>query len=250
MNQLFSRTSVTVDEAVAILLGVLNGPVEYRALSEDLSPEELDILDGLVFSLQEYLQEKLDGLESDLAEARADNIPPQIIAENQAAIQAHDAVAEQAKAYLCAIHDEINKGECSALRVDTKLSNTAYTYITLSSFDHWAKQYGRTVLAELQKNPGTTPSAKQPQPDALAKPRPRMKMGDQEEAILNAIKELGFDPTAFPLKAPGKRGVKAAVRDRLAGLAIFEKRSAFKNAWDRLRASNSIVDGTYPPINR
>ena len=242
MSKLFSRTSITVDEAVAILLGWINGPVEYQVMSEDPSPEELDSLNTLAFSLQEYLQEKLDGLESDLAEARADNIPPQIIAENQAAIQAHDAVAEQAKAYLCAIHDEINKGECSALRVDTKFSNTAYTYITLSSFDHWAKQYGRTVLAELQKTTGTTLSAKQPQPDALAKPQPRMKMREQEDAILDAIKELGFDPTAFPPKAPGKRGVKSEVRNRLADLTIFENRSAFKNAWDRLRDSNSIVD--------
>ncbi len=242
MNKLFSRTSVTVDEAVAILLGWTKGPVEYRVMSEDPSPEELDSLDTLVFSLQEYLQEELDKLESDLAEARADNMPAKIIAEKQTAIQMHDAVTEQAKAYLCAMHDEINKGDHSELHVDTKLSNTAYTYITLSSFDDWAKQYGRTFLAELQKTTGTTLSAKQPQPDALAKPQPRMKMREQEDAILAAIKELGFDPTAFPPKAPGKRGVKSEVRDRLADLTLFENRSAFKNAWDRLRDSNSIVD--------
>lgn len=242
MSKLFTRTSITVDEAVAILLGWTNGPVEYQVMSEDPSPEELDSLDTLAFSLQEYLQEKLDELESDLTEARADNMPVKIIAEKQAAIQAHDAVIKQAQACLCDIHDEINKGECSALRVDTKLSNTAYTYITLSSFDDWAKQYGRTVLAELQKITGTTLSAKQPQPDTLAKPQPRMKMREQEDAILDAIKELGFDPTAFPPKAPGKRGVKSEVRDRLADLTLFENRSAFKNAWDRLRDSNSIVD--------
>jgi small-conductance mechanosensitive channel len=211
-------------------------------MSEDPSPEELDSLDNLAFSLQEYLQEKLDELESNLSEARADNVPAKIIAEKQEAIQAHEAVTEQANAYLCAMHDEINKGERSVLRVDTKLSNTAYTYITLSSFDDWAKQYGRTVLTELQKTTGTTLSAKQPQPDALAKPQPRMKMREQEDAILDAIKELGFDPTAFPPKAPGKRGVKSEVRDRLADLPLFENRSAFKNAWDRLRESNSIVD--------
>lgn len=242
MSKLFSRTSVTVDEAVAILLGWTNGPVEYRVMNEDPSPEELAGLDTLVFSLQEYLQEKLDELESDLAEARADNMPAKIIAEKQTAIQAHDAVIDQAKAYLCAIHDEINKGERSALHVDTKLSNTIYTYVTLSSFDDWAKQYGRTVLVELQKATGTALPAIQPQPNGAAKPQPRTKMLDQEQAILDAIKELGVDPTALPPKAPGKSGVKAAVKLRLGKTPLFSSPSAFKNAWDRLRGNKDIVD--------
>lgn len=243
MNQLFSRTSVTVDEAVAILLGVVKGPVEYRVLSEDPSPEELDSLGPLVFSLQEYLQEELDNLESDLVEARADNMPSaKIIAEKQAAIQAHDAVTEKAKSYLCDINDELNKGDRSALRVDTKLSNTANTYITLSSFDAWATQYGRSVLAKLQKTAGITLPVIHLQPDALAKPQPRMKMRDQEDAILGAIKELGFDPTVLPPRVPAKRGVKSVVRDRLAQSPLFKRPSAFKNAWDRLRDSNKIVE--------
>lgn len=242
MNKLFSRTSVTVDEAVAILLGWTKSPIEYRVMSEDPSPEELDILDTLVFSLQEYLQEEQDKLESDLAEARADNMPAKIIAEKLTAIQAHEVVTEQANAYLCALHDEINKGERSELHVDTKLSNTAYTYITLSSFDNWAKQYGRTVLAELQKTTGTTLPATQLQPNVAAKSQPRMNMRYQEQAILDAIKELGFDPTAFPPKAPGKRGVKSVVRTRLVKSPLFESPSAFKNAWDRLRDTDRIVD--------
>lgn len=247
MSKLFSRTSVTVDEAVAILLGWAEGPVEYRVMSEDPSPEELAGLDTLAFSLQEYLQEKLDELESDLVEARADNMPAKIIVEKQAAIQAHDAVIDQAKAYLCAIHDEINKGERSSLHVDTKLSNTAYTYITLSSFDDWAKQYGRTVLEELQKTIGTTLPATQP--NVAAKPEPRTKMLDQEEAILDAIKELGVDPTAFPPNRSGKSGVKAAVKLRLDKTPLFEKPTAFKNAWERLPSTGRFVV-KHPPINK
>lgn len=240
MSKLFSRTSVTVDEAVAILLGWAEGPVEYRVMSEDPSPEELDNLDTLAFSLQEYLLEKLDKLESDLAEARADNMPTQVIAEKQAAIQVHDAVIDQAKAYLCAIHDEINKGERSALHVDIKLSDKSYTYITLSSFDDWAKQYGRSVLVELQKTIDTTLPATQP--NVAAKTQPRMNMIYQEQAILDAIKEIGVDPTALPPQAPGKSGVKSVVRDRLIKSPLFSSPSAFKNAWDRLRAKKIIVE--------
>jgi hypothetical protein len=241
MNKLFSRTSVTVDEAVAILLGWTKGPVEYRVMSEDPSPEELDSLDTLVFSLREYLQEELDKLESDLAEARADNMPAKIIAEKQTAIQVHDAVIEQAKAYLCAMHDEINKGDRSELHVDTKLSNTAYTYITLSSFDVWAKQYGRTFLAELQKATGTTLPAIQLQPTVAAKQKPRMRMREQEAAILETIRKFGYDPQRLPKNDEGKSGVKARVCDALKASPLFEAKTAFNKAWDRLRANKEII---------
>lgn len=242
MNKLFSRTSVTVDEAVAILLGWAKGPVEYQVMSEDPSPEELDNLATLVFSLQEYLQEELDKFESDLTEARADNMPPEIIAEKQAAIQAHGAIAEQAKAYLCAIHDEINKGERSELHVDTKLSNTAYTYITLSSFDDWAKQYGRTVLAKLQKTTGTTLPVIQPQPNVAAKPKPRMKMREQEEAILEKIREFGYEPQQVPNNDQGKSGVKAMVRATLKTSPLFQASTAFNKAWERLQGDKKIIN--------
>lgn len=108
MKKLFSRTSVTVDEAVAILLGWAKGPIEYQVVSEEPSPEELATLDAVTFCLEESLQDELDKLESDLIEAQTDNMPATIITEKKAAIDAYDEVIELAKAYVCAIHDEIN----------------------------------------------------------------------------------------------------------------------------------------------
>ena len=242
MKKLFSRTSITVDEAVAILLGWAKGPIEYRVVSEDPTPEELDTLGTVAFSLEECLQEELDKLESDLIEARTDNMPAKFIAEKQAAIQTHDAVIEQAKAYFCAIHDEINKGERSALHVDTMLSNKIYTYITLSSFDDWARQYGRTVLAKLQKTTGATLPVMQSQSNVTDDPKPRLKMRNQEEAILEAIRKFGYNPQKLPKNDEGKSGIKAKVSNELKASPFFDAKTAFNKAWERLRSRKEIID--------
>lgn len=241
MKKLFSRTSVTVDEAVAILLGWAKGPIEYQVVSEEPSPEELATLDAVTFCLEESLQDELDKLESDLIEAQTDNMPATIITEKKAAIDAYDEVIELAKAYVCAIHDEINKGEHSALHVDTKLSNTAYTYITLGSFDEWAKQYGRAILPKLKESTDVAPSAIKSQPNVAANPAPRVKMREQEDAILEAIRELGYDPQQVPKNDQGKSGVKASVCQKLKTSPLFEAKTAFSKAWDRLRYNKQIA---------
>ena len=88
-------------------------------------------------------------------------------------------------------------------------------------------------------------------PGANAEPRPRNKMLDQEKAILNAIKELGVDPAAFPPVAPGVSGVKSVVRSKLINSPLFKMKTSFKNTWDRLRDSKIIVDAvTLLPINK
>lgn len=241
MKKLFSRTSVTVDEAVAILLGWAKGPIEYRVMSEEPSPEELDTLDTVTFCLEESLQDELDKLENDLIEAQTDNMPAKIITEKKAAIETYDVAIELAKAYVCAIHDEINKGEHSALHVDCKLSNTAYTYITLGSLDEWAKQYGRAILPKLKERPDVALSAIKSQLHVPAKPAPRVKMLEQEEAILEAIRELGYDPQQVPKNDQGKSGVKASVCQKLKASPLFEAKTAFSKAWDRLRHSKQIA---------
>lgn len=247
MSKLFTRTSVTIDEAVAIMLGWVKGPIEFRVTSEADYPESPEYQGRPDFCLEESLLEEQQQLESDLLEAQIDNKPAEFIAEMQAAIQAHLAETDQAKAYLTAINDEINKGERSVLRVDTKLSNALYTYITLSSLDNWAEQYGKSFLAKLPKVANTTLPAVQPTPDMVTKPKPRTKMRDQEAAILKVLHEHGYDPKNLSKNEPGQAGVKAVVRYALETSPLFGAGKAFDKAWERLAKQREIIIVSPPP---
>jgi hypothetical protein len=145
MDSLFDRTSVTVDEAVAILLGVLKGPIKSLPLYDYSSDEERDFVETLCFSLPEYLEDKKEQLESDIAEAKIDKKPPDVIAAKHEALLKHKEDIDMAKAYLCTINDELNKGATSALRVDLKLTNNLLTYITVASLDEWFINNGYSV---------------------------------------------------------------------------------------------------------
>lgn len=243
MKKPLDRTSITVDEAVAILLGWFDEPVEFTRLGGDGDDES----EAPVFDIREVLAEELDFLNSDHAGAKYDRLDETVIAEKYAALQQHQQVIDRANAYLCAIEDEINKGERSALRIDTKLSNPSYTYITLTSFADWAKQYDRTVLVELQKTTGTTPPEIQPQPNVAAKPKPRMKMHEQESAILDKLSELGHDPLVLPPYVNGDKSIKAEVQTALKKSPLFKAATSFGKAWERLGKKGEIVWGNPPP---
>lgn len=130
MTSIFPRTSVTVDEAVAILPGMTNGPILFRPLSDEVSQEEQDEIDSQMFVLQEHLDDETDSLESDLAEAKFDNLPKHVIDAKSAALQKHKAVRSLANTYLCAIYAELNEGEASELKVDVARSSDQIIYIT------------------------------------------------------------------------------------------------------------------------
>ena len=142
MDREFTRTSVTVDEAVAILLGRVDGPIWFRPLNDNLSQEEQEVIDSLTYSLQEDLVNDKEQSESDLAEAIFDKMDSSVIISKREAVRKATADRALAKTYLCAIEDEINKGATSALRVDVKRTNSHQTYITLTSFDAWAEEKG------------------------------------------------------------------------------------------------------------
>lgn len=66
----------------------------------------------------------------------------------------------------------------------------------------------------------------------------------QENAVINKIRELGIDPLAFPKNAPGMPGRKADVRDTILKSTshLFVSENVFNTTWDRLRAARRIVD--------
>lgn len=262
MDGTFVRTSVTVDEAVAILLGWAKGPIRYTSSNQFPSEEEQDELDHARFSLADELEDRQCSCESDLEDAKDDGQTEAVVAEKRAAIEKHGELTRLAATYLCAINDEINKGEQSGLRVDKGLSNSIDTYITLTSLDEWAKERYDKPVFKFAEGTATTaglrmdtciplltrlneetpepddnkPSVKLTESAAITVEKKPSKMSLQGDAILEEIARRNFDPLQLPRTVGSKPGVKAAVKMALAANPLFKGKSTFKHAWDRLRA--------------
>ncbi|TKC91230.1 hypothetical protein FAZ69_05555 [Trinickia terrae] len=113
----------------------------------------------------------------------------------------------------------------------------------------WCEQHGYLWLPDAQVSLQASPSesvsgdgdmAATGISSALAKtptPRPLPQQLHQEQEILRALREHGFDPKKLPKSPAGKPGAKALVR-RLLGWegTIFDK------AWERLRSGKEIAD--------
>src|SRR5258708_31224527 len=80
-------------------------------------------------------------------------------------------------------------------------------------------------------------------PQAAADTRVSVSL-QQENAVINKIRELGIDPLAVPKNAPGKPGCKADVREPTLKSPphISNSQKTFESTWDRLRATRRIVD--------
>jgi len=239
MTHVLLRTSITVDEAVAILLGRSTGPIDYMPRDDVDGEDHHDDDDGSMFDLRETLEDELDVLIGDYELAEHEKRPPDFIDEKRSAVQHQKAVIERANLYLCAIYDELNKGAEAILKLDKTLSHAAYQYITLHSFNAWRETFLSDQLGR-EDEVDVAPASK----EGIEKKGPRTKLRDQEDAILKAIQGLGLDPLALPPNPPGRPGAKAAVRDVLQGSAIFKGKKVFEKAWDRLRADRRIVDKT------
>lgn len=240
MDGEFTRTSVTVDEAVAILLDWVDGPIVFQPLNDDLSQEEQNIHDSLMYSVLDDLDSDKAQAESDLAEAIFDKMPESVIEARRETVQKLSADRARAKTYLCAIEDELNKGAMSALRVDVKRSNNIQTYVTLTSLDAWAKATGYR-LRVLEPVPTAVTSSEEIV-TTTARPKVRRRHRDQEEAIVAEIKRLGYNPHEYPASKPNSKGVKAEVWVTLEGTEAFHTRGVFEKAWQRARDNGDIAE--------
>jgi hypothetical protein len=128
-------------------------PVELRSNSEGTSEEEAAVIDAYYFDFDERIHEVRERIEADLSWAEAAG--PQSEAERlRRELNRLKETEARAFMYRCAIEDELNKREASALREDLSLSNQIGTYITLASFDQWAaRHYGLSYLTVPDQSP-------------------------------------------------------------------------------------------------
>lgn len=204
-----SRTSVSLDEAIAIMLGYADGPMVARSFNENPSDEELECLRGLAFDIEKYL-----GDESDMSEVTR---------------------------WRSEIKAEINKGELSALRLDRTLSRDTAPYITMWSLKEWAdaKGYKTRLFAPRGSQSGAQEEKKE-------RKVPRLRA--QEAAVLKTIGDLHFDPKNLPKSPKGADWVKSEVREILRKDSLFAGTTTFDKAWSRLSVGKEIVEGVEPYV--
>jgi hypothetical protein len=198
-------TSYTTEEAVLVLLGIkLSDEAEYDKISLDV------ILDA-----------EKEGAEADYLNAKAEKLSDESIKAAFDNLTKTDQLITKAAQYRRDIIDELAKKE-SALRQDK--SNR----ITTNSFNRWALDtFKISIFDELGD-------------DSPVKPVPKMRA--QEEAILDAIRKLGYVPKNFPKNPSGKLGAKDDVRQLIQHDPLFTTTNIFESAWERLRKEKSITD--------
>ena len=239
LDAAWSKPFVTVDEAVGMLLRMLDGPVQFRSTHDSPTAEEEEFLDGLAFSLVEQLTEDVERAQSALAEAKHDGQPNEVLDTKRAVVDEAKAAIARARTFICDIEDELGRGESSALRTDKTRSSTASVQLTITSLDEWArKKYGIALLPR----DASVDAGQERQAAPLAAADEvgkggrgnRTKQREQEDAIKAEIERLCYDPKLLPRNIPGKSGVKSKVSNALKNNALFQGTTIFDKAWDRL----------------
>lgn len=219
------RTSVTADEAVAIMLGYLDGPFVARSLTEFPSDEELEFLREAELDINDWFTGRRDSLKTEYKEAEKDDLSEAIINERREALEQGRHELVEVRRRLGEIADELEKKEKSALTIDSQLSNEHSKYITLCSLDEWAKNkgYGNCFFPLPSVGDHT------------------LVMLAQDKAIVKALENLGHDPLNIPKSALGMPGVRSQVKKEVESLSCFSSRYAFKHAWQRLLDANKAA---------
>jgi len=221
----FSRTSVTVHEAVAIMLGYADGPIVMRSFNENPSDEELEALRSAPFYIDEGWREERESLEDACRRTGTEGSSQESIDKAAEALETFEREVSEAKRWLCEIEDELSKGEASALRLDTKHSHDHFPHITLWSLREWAQDKGyETRLVPVSRVGDATP-----------------KLRMQETVILETLESLGHDPKRMPPNSKGVSGVKSAVSKKIDGKEPFLGSTVFKKAWDRMLSTGDIA---------
>lgn len=168
------RTSCSKDEAVAKLLGWMQGSVhrKYIHLTDaGISADQLPYLHTLDGSLADHLLELRQAAHLELSSAFDAGAAPEILDEKESVVTHWDDEIKKAAKYLRAIDDELSKGIESALSLDQEASREAGTpQILLNSLDRWAQtKYKNLVFSTDADEPANgKPMAQSEQDEPLA----------------------------------------------------------------------------------
>ena len=166
------RTSFTKDEAVAKLLGWMQGPITKRVINvtEHGIPEnQLPELSSLHGSLQNTLNEVLQAARAELIDAAEEGAPDDVLKEKEEAVERCKEYSQKAHEYLLDIDDELSKGRDSLIRIDQfETERTGIPHLTLKSLDKWAKeQYGISLLDDSSEPGHNKDEAKEQQSEEV-----------------------------------------------------------------------------------
>lgn len=145
------RTSCTKDEAIAKLLGWMQGDIRHRHIEmtlEGVPAESLMHMPCFEGSIWDFLTAQRQDAQFALQMSLDDNTEFQTIDRLVEKISDLKETIIKAKKYQREIDDELAKGSESALKIDEFQSgSTGGTHISIKTLDQWAIQkYGISVL--------------------------------------------------------------------------------------------------------
>ena len=153
------RSSCTVEEAAAKLIGWMKGHVRHAyprdVADDDITPDHLTYTDSLGLPLHYQLGLLQEAAWNRYNEAVCANLSAEFIEEKISEINNCERLISKVAGYLSDINEEINKGELSVLKIDQRETEYAgKLHITLRSLDQWARnQYQIPIIIELQHQP-------------------------------------------------------------------------------------------------
>ena len=78
-------------------------------------------------------------------------------------------------------------------------------------------------------------------PATSKQPSPIKRQIEQEDEIIQTLKDLGYDPMKLPKYTPGRPDFKRDVKVKIGTQGMWAGSSVFNKAWDRLGSKNRIA---------
>jgi hypothetical protein len=238
------QTSCTQDEAVAIMLGMIDGPPTLISVNHDCNYHDSEEKEDYGYLLDQHLEVWRSSLTEDYFRAKKDKLTEEVVAEKLAAIKEFDIdYVNKARTYLCHINDELTKGAMSELRLT---SANGGSRITLKSLDEWAsKEYGISIFKNLESNTVSAMPPKNSQHEAEFDGKGRMtkKAVDSLYTTFGFLVETFADQQKDIYCLPDGRVNASAIANHLCDLAFvaneYGEGQKFESIKKRIFASMS-----------
>ena len=199
------QTSFAIDDAVAILLGWMQGPLTQKNILADFGITEDQLPDSPGFSLEIFFNLLLQATESTLNDARQNNAPAEVIKEKEDAVKRCKEYSHKAQQYFLDIHEELSKGDESEIRIDQlQTERTDCPHVTLKSLDRWArKRYGISLVDSSYQTSISNNDAKEQ--ESVEENESNLERGLSRTKAENLFTTLALLVEAFSEKASGFR---------------------------------------------